>query len=43
MVSDGDVRDASTFVSQNHEDKQEPTCRGRHDEEIGSGNLLDVV
>ena len=43
MVNDGGVHDASTFVSQNHQDKQEPTCRGRHDEEIGSGDLPDVV
>jgi len=34
MVSNREVNDASTLVSQNHQNKQEPACRGRNDEEI---------
>jgi hypothetical protein len=43
MRGDRDVRDAPTLVGQNDEHEQQSIGDGRHDEEIGSRDLVDVI
>ena len=43
VVGGGDVHDPTALVRQDHEHEQEPTCRRRHHEEVGSGDLGGVV
>jgi hypothetical protein len=37
------MHDPAAFVRQDHEHEQEPARRSRYDEEVGGGDLLDVV
>ena len=43
MVGDRHVHDSAAFVSENHQHEQEPTRRGRRDEEVRGGDLADVI
>jgi hypothetical protein len=43
MRGDRDVRDAPTLVGQNDEHEQQSIGDGRHDKEIGSRDLVDVI
>ena len=43
MVSDRDVHDAPALVREDHQHKQQLARRGRHDEEIGGRDLLNVI
>jgi hypothetical protein len=42
-VRDRDVYDPAALVRKNHQHKQQSARGGRHDEEIGGGDLLDVI
>ena len=43
MGGDGDVPDASSVVSQEHQDENEATRYRRHDEEVGRHDLAHVI
>jgi hypothetical protein len=40
MSGDPDVYDPTTFVGEDHQHEQPPTCCRRHDEEVRSRDLL---
>jgi hypothetical protein len=37
------VHDAAALVGEYHQHKQQPAGGGRHDEEVGSRDLVDVI
>jgi len=43
MGGDGEVHDAATLMRQEYQHEQEAAGRGRHDEEVGSDDLADVI
>ena len=43
MVGNGDVHNASTLMGEDQEYEQESTRCGRHDEEVGCRDLMDVI
>jgi hypothetical protein len=43
MFGHRDVHDAPAVVRDNHQDEQEAARRGRDDEEIRCGDLLEMV
>ena len=43
MVGDSHMHDASTFVGENHQDEQQPAGRRWYDEEIGGGDLCEMI
>jgi hypothetical protein len=43
MRGDRDVSDAPTLVIQNDQHEQQSIGDGRHDEEIGGRDLVDVI
>jgi hypothetical protein len=42
-VGDRDVHDAAALVGEYHQHKQQPARGGRHDEEVGGRDLVDVI
>jgi hypothetical protein len=43
MVGDRDVDDTTALVSQDHQYEQEAARGGRHDEEVGGCDLLQMI
>lgn len=43
MVGDGHMHDAPALVGEDHQDEQQATGRRRHDEEVRSGDLAEVI
>jgi hypothetical protein len=37
------MEDSTAFMREDHQHEEQPTRRGRHDEEIGRGDLLEVI
>jgi hypothetical protein len=43
MRRDGHVNEPSTVVPEEDEDKQQPECDGRHDEEVSGHDLARMI
>jgi len=43
MAGDGHMYDAATLMRQNDQNEEESTRGGGHDEEIGGGDLADMI
>ena len=43
MVGDRDMHDAAALVGEDHQHKQQAAGGGRHDEEVGGRDLVDVI
>jgi len=43
MVGDRHIHDAPTLVGEDHQDEQQATRRRRHDEEVRSDDLAEVI
>ena len=43
VIDDGHMHDTAALMRKDDQHEQEPARRSRHDEEVGGGDLLEVV